>query len=350
MSKLLSLKVLVPTLIIIAVLLVLNILPIPGVVLADISIPAEVVLELNLLGFHIGIPNTLLSAWLSMLILIVGAWAITRKRKTIPGRWQGFLEMIIESFYGLVEGAAGPKWARQFFPIVTTIFLFVVVSNWMGLTPLFGSWGALHHAEPGEGEPVRWLNESKSIGLWMYPDDYVQAQEEDTHSEEGSHGEGEAGYKLAPMFRAASTDLNFTLAIAVVSVLMTQYFGVKALGIPYFGKFIAVGGFVKAFTKKGVGCVGRIGIFGMAIIDFFIGIVELISEIGKVVSFSFRLFGNIFAGEVLLAVMAFLIPYLVSLPFYGLEIFVGFVQALVFMMLTVAFFVVAISHHGEEEH
>jgi F-type H+-transporting ATPase subunit a len=88
----------------------------------------------------------------------------------------------------------------------------------------------------------------------------------------------------------------------------------------------------------------------MAIIDFFIGLVEFVSEIGKVVSFSFRLFGNIFAGEVLLGVMAFLIPYLVSLPFYGLEIFVGFVHALVFMMLSVAFFVVAISAHGEEGH
>jgi F-type H+-transporting ATPase subunit a len=107
---------------------------------------------------------------------------------------------------------------------------------------------------------------------------------------------------------------------------------------------------IKPFTKKGVGCGGRLGLLGMAVIDLFIGIVELISEVGKVVSFSFRLFGNIFAGEVLLGVMAFLIPYIVSLPFYGLEIFVGLVQALVFMMLTVAFFVVAISHHGEEEH
>ena len=131
---------------------------------------------------------------------------------------------------------------------------------------------------------------------------------------------------------------------------MTQFFGVKGLGLGYFGKFIAVGGVAKAFTKKGLGCVGRVAAFAMGLIDIFIGIVELISEIGKIVSFSFRLFGNIFAGEVLLLVMAFLVPYLASLPFYGLEIFVGFVQALVFMMLTVAFFVVAMSHHGEEEH
>jgi F-type H+-transporting ATPase subunit a len=85
----------------------------------------------------------------------------------------------------------------------------------------------------------------------------------------------------------------------------------------------------------------------MGLIDFVIGLIESISEIGKVVSFSFRLFGNIFAGEVLLGVMAFLIPYLISLPFYGLEILVGVVQAMVFMMLSVAFFVVATAGHGE---
>lgn len=354
MSKLLSRKVLVPTLVIIAVLVILNILPIPGVVLPDISIPAESVFEL----FGWPITNTLLAAWLSMIILIVGSWLITRKLGEIPGRWQGFLEMIVEGMYGLVEGAAGPKWTPKFFPVVMTIFLFVVVSNWMGLTPLFGGWGALHHTD--HGQPVMWLNESKTIGLWGVGDEesheglapqaaYAHEAEASraASSDEGGHGEV---YALAPMFRAASTDINFTLALAIVSVLMTQYFGVKGLGIGYFGKFIAVGGIVKAFTKKGVGCVGRIAQFGMGIIDLFIGIVETISEIGKVVSFSFRLFGNIFAGEVLLGVMAFLIPYLISLPFYGLEIFVGFVQALVFMMLTVAFFVVAISHHGEEEH
>ncbi len=96
--------------------------------------------------------------------------------------------------------------------------------------------------------------------------------------------------------------------------------------------------------------MGRIGALGMGFIDMFVGVLETISEFSKIISFSFRLFGNIFAGEVLLGVMAFLIPYLMSLPFFGLEIFVGVVQALVFMMLTVAFFVIAVSGHGGEEH
>jgi F-type H+-transporting ATPase subunit a len=322
--------VLIGTAIVIAVAVILTLLPLPRVVLSEISIPAEPVFEL----FGFTITNTLLASWLTMIILILGSWAITRRMAEVPGRWQSALELLIEGFYGLVEGASGPKWARRFFPIVMTIFLFIIVSNWLGLTPLFASWGPLHHAE--HGQAVVWLNEGHTLGLWV-------------RAEEGAHEGEDGGYALIPMFRAATTDLNVTLALAIISVALTQWVGVKALGFGYFGKFIAVGGIVKALTKPGLGCAGRIGAFGMGIIDIFIGIVETISEIGKIVSFSFRLFGNIFAGEVLLAVMAFLIPYIVSLPFYGLEIFVGFVQSLVFMMLTVAFFVVAMSHHGEEE-
>ena len=351
MSKLLSRKVLVPTLILIVGLVVINVVfNIPGVVLPEISIAAEPVFDFTLFGFWPdGITNTLLASWLTTIILVVVAWAITRKMKEIPGRGQGALEMVIEGMYNLVEGAAERKWARRFFPIVMTIFLFVIASNWLGLTPLFGSWGALHHGEHGHGQPVEWLNDSHTIGLWVPAE---ESHTEEAHAaEEGSHSEeGGELYALAPMFRAATTDLNVTLALALVSVIMTQYFGLSALGIGYLGKFINVGGFVKAFTKRGIGCVGRIAAFGMGIIDFFIGMVELISEIGKVVSFSFRLFGNIFAGEVLLGVMAFLIPYIISLPFYGLELFVGFVQALVFMMLSVAFFIVATTSHGEEGH
>jgi F-type H+-transporting ATPase subunit a len=347
-SKLLSRKVLVPTLVLIVGLVVINVVfNIPGVVLPEISIAAETVFDFDLFGFWPnGITNTLLASWLTTIVLVVAVWAITRKTKEIPGRWQGALEMVIEGMYNLVEGAAERKWARRFFPVVMTIFLFIIVSNWLGLTPLFGSWGALHHAE--HGQPVEWLNESHTIGLWVPAEEGPEGEAHGT--EEGSHSEGGELYALAPMFRAATTDLNVTLALALVSVALTQYFGLSALGISYLGKFFNVGGFVKAFTKRGIGCMGRFAAFGMGIIDFFIGIVELISEIGKIVSFSFRLFGNIFAGEVLLGVMAFLIPYIVSLPFYGLELFVGFVQALVFMMLSVAFFIVATTSHGEEGH
>jgi F-type H+-transporting ATPase subunit a len=333
-SKLLSRKVLVPTLIIIGALVILNLLPIPGVIIPEISIAAEPVFDL----FGFTISNTLLSSWVSMLVLILGTWAITRKSKEVPGRWQGALEMVVEALYNLVEGAAGSKLARKFFPIVATLFLFIITSNWLGLTPLYGGWGPLHHSE--HGHPVEWLNDSETIGIWV-------KEEGDSHGE-GTHEGKEELHVVIPMFRAPTTDLNVTIALALVAVFMTQYFGVQALGIGYFGKFFAVGGIVRAFTKKGLGCAGRVGAFGMGLIDIFIGVVEIISEVAKVMSFSFRLFGNIFAGEVLLGVMAFLIPYIISLPFYGLELFVGFVQSLVFMMLAVAFFLVATSSHGEE--
>jgi F-type H+-transporting ATPase subunit a len=340
-SKLLSpklLRILVPTVIVIGGLVLINVVfKIPGVALPEISIAAEKVFDFDLFGlWPLGITNTMLSSWLTTVFLLVAVWAIMRKKKEIPGRLQSALEMIIEGMYNLVEGAAGRKWARRFF---------VIASNWLGLTPLFGGWGALHHAE--HGQPVNWISEG-SVGLWVPAEKEVEAAGHE--AEEGEHVEGAELYTLAPMFRAATTDLNVTIALALVSVVMTQYFGLSALGIGYLGKFINVGGFVKAFTEKGKGCMGRVAALGMGIIDFFIGMVELISEIGKIVSFSFRLFGNIFAGEVLLGVMAFLIPYIISLPFYGLELFVGFVQALVFMMLTVAFFIVATTSHGEEGH
>jgi F-type H+-transporting ATPase subunit a len=334
-SKLLSRKTLVPASVLIAALVIVSLLPIPRVVIPEISISAEHVFNL----FGLPITNTLLATWLTMIILIVGSWAISRRMKMVPGRAQSLLEMVIEGFFGLVEDASGLQWARRFFPIVMTIFIFLLVSNWLGLTPLYGGWGVLEPVEANEqGQPVEWLNAAHTVGLWG------------SQAATAEGGTTEERYKLAPMFRSAATDLNTALALALVSVAMTQYFGFRALGVKYVGKFVALGGVFRAFTKRGLGCAGRIMALVMGGIDIFVGFVETISEIAKVISFSFRLFGNIFAGEVLLGVIAFLIPYLVSLPFFGLEILVGLVQALVFMMLTVAFFVVAISGHGGEEH
>jgi F-type H+-transporting ATPase subunit a len=336
-SKLLSRKVLVPTAVLVVGLAVLYVLPIPKVVAPEISISAETVFTL----FGFPITNTLLATWLTMLILIIGSWLITRKMKMVPGRLQSGMEMFIEGMYNLVEGAIDRKWARRFFPIVMTIFTFLLVSNWLGLTPLYGAWGVLH--ESAHGQPVEWIGNSESVGLW------VESDTGEVGTSTAEHGETQL-YTLAPMFRSAATDMNTTFALAIISVLLTQIFGYWAQGPKYFGKFLAFGRIGEAFTKPGLGCTGRIGTLFMGFIDVFVGLIETISEIGKVISFSFRLFGNIFAGEVLLGVIGFLIPYLVSLPFYGLELFVGAVQALVFMMLTVAFFITAMSGHGGEAH
>ena len=139
-----------------------------------------------------------------------------------------------------------------------------------------------------------------------------------------------------PFLRPPATDLNFTLALALVAVVMAQYFGFKAQKLGYLKKFFDLSGF-----KQGA---------FMGVIQLFVGLLEIISEFARIISFSFRLFGNVFAGEVLLLVLAFLIPYVVSLPFYGLERFVGFIQGFVFFMLALVFFTLATHGHGEEEH
>jgi F-type H+-transporting ATPase subunit a len=221
--------------------------------------------------------------------------------------------MVVEGFYGLATNIGG-SWAPKFFPIIMTMFLFVILANFSGLIPGFSSIGLLEHAHAGEQGHV-----AKGIILT---------------SEEA--GVGEEGYVLIPFMRAPSTDLNFPLALALVTVVLSQYFGFRALKVGYLKKFFNVSGF-----KKGV-------LVGAA--ELLAGLLEIISEIAKIISLTFRLFGNILAGEVLLAVLAFLIPFLISVPFYGLEVFVGFVQALVFFMLSLVFFSLAVTGHGDEAH
>jgi F-type H+-transporting ATPase subunit a len=164
------------------------------------------------------------------------------------------------------------------------------------------------------------------------------------------------GEVIIPLFRSPSTDLNNNLALALLSVGMTQVFGVMALGVGYFSKFVNVEGMIHAFGPdehgQRRGCAGMLGAFLFGGINFFVGILETVSEFAKVISFSFRLFGNIFAGEVMLLVLASLVPLVLTLPFLGLEVFVGLIQAFIFYILTLAFFTIAtISHgHGEESH
>ncbi len=264
--------------------------PLPGLV---IPIP----------GFPIPVTNALLTTWLTMVVLVLFAlWARSGLQEVPTGK-QNFAEMIVETLNGLVESIAGAKWAPTFFPIVATIFLFVLVSNWLDLlTPILAAVG---------------INENGEI---------------------------------LPILRSPSTDLNFTVGLALISVGLTQYFGMRANGwLGYWGRFIKVGwvrDLIGVLSGKRKGSPG--GILMMGVIDTFMGLIELVSEIAKILSFSFRLFGNIFAGEVVLLVIPFLLSFLVPLVFMGLELFVGLIQAFIFAVLTLAFMSTAVASHGAE--
>ena len=298
--------------------------PLPGVVIG---------------GFQI--TNTLVTALLVDIILVTLAFLGTRRMQLVPSGLQNFLEWVVEVIYNLTESVAGAKWAPRFFVIVATIFLYVLFSNWFGLIPglaAVGFCGEHHLEEAGEHAAVPGL----AAPLPDHP-------EEDIRPPLGC----QAGEIIVPLFRSPSTDLNNNLALALISVGLTQVFGVMALGPGYFTKFLNVKGMIRAFKSdthsQRRGCLGMLGAFAFGAIDFFVGVLETISEVAKIISFSFRLFGNIFAGEVMLLVLASLVPLALNLPFLGLEVFVGLIQAFIFYILTVAFFTVATASHGPEE-
>lgn len=280
------------------------------VALPEIALPAEPILTLPVVGFSI--TNTLLATWLTMLILIVGSVFATRNLKVVPTGLQNLVEWGLEVLLNLVE-SVDERRGRQFFPLVATIFIFLLVSNWMGILPGFASVGLVREAHHGG-------NQLQEVSILGFNIGLLQP---------GEVGEHETGWTVFSFLRSAATDLNTPLALALISVVMTQVVGVQAQGLGYFSKFISLRG-------------------PMGPIDTIVGLLETVSELAKIVSFSFRLFGNVFAGEVLLAVMAFIVPYLVSVPFLGLEIFVGFMQAFVFAFLTLIFMHMATLGHGPE--
>ncbi|MDO8558396.1 MAG: F0F1 ATP synthase subunit A [bacterium] len=228
------------------------------------------------------VTNTLLMSWLAITVLIVFAFVVRQGLKPVPqGVMQNAAEAVIDGAVSFIEEAVGSRRdAERFFPIVGTIFFFVLLSNWMGILPGVGSLGF--------------------------------------------HEAGEHGDVFVPLFRSVNSDINMTLALAASSVIIVHVVGVATIGFfKHAGKYLN-------FKNP---------------ILLFVGILELVGEVAKMVSFSFRLFGNIFAGEVLLTVIAFLVPYIAPLPFLGLEIFVGFMQALVFSMLTLVFLKIATEEH-----
>jgi F-type H+-transporting ATPase subunit a len=246
----------------------------------NITIGAEKVFSL----WQFAVTNTLLMSWIVALLLIGISQLVSRRMSLIPSMLQNIVESAVESLLGFMEKVLGSRQkAETYFPLIATIFTLVLVSNWLGIVPGVGS-----------------------VGFY------------ETHE----------GHKIfVPLLRSVASDLNFTLAIAIISVIATNVYGAMANGL---------GGFLsRYFSFKSP-------------IDFFVGILELLGEFAKIISFSFRLFGNIFAGEVLLIITGFLAPYVVPIPFLGLELFVGFIQALVFATLTLVFISIAVTSHVHE--
>lgn len=269
--------------------------------------------------FYIGgfpITNTLLASWLGILVLVAMFYFGTRKMKLIPRGWQNAMETVYEALYNFVEGAAGEKHARLFFPVVATIFLYVIMAALLSLLPGFDTIGMGHQGE----------QEGAFFGSY--------------------HG----WIVTEPLLRKANTDINFPLALAVISFIFVEYVGIRALGLRHYGsKFFRVGQLFHSLGQlvRGKFRAALSGLF-TGVIDMFVGSLELLSEFIRIISFTFRLFGNMTAGMVLLLMVAFLIPWVVAVPFYGLEMLLGFVQALIFGGLTLIFAVMAVKPHEEE--
>ena len=253
----------------------------------------------------LGLPitNTMLAGWITVIFLVLVSWLITRRIKLVPGRLQAIFEFILGWVYDFCKSVAGEEYGRKFFPVICTIFLFVAFNAWLSLIPGFASIEIIVH---------------------------------------GHHYE---------LLRGANTDVNTPLAIALVSFVFVEYYGLKTLGIKYLRKFINVGGFFKSVGHVFKGRVkqGLTGLFS-GFVDMFVGGLETLSEFIRIVSFTFRLFGNMTAGEILIMVAAFLIPMAIGWAVYGLELFIGFIQALVFSGLTLAFASMAVTSHDEESH
>ncbi len=348
--------------------------------------------------------NTYVSSLSAVIVIITIAVLATRKLSIIPGKLQNLVEAVAEAGYNLCVTTAGEKNGRRFFAVFMTIFTFIWIANWMALLPFFNSFGAFEKvtAEEFHKEAVV-MSKSADIS-WIKPnekalefdvdtstckiyDDQISAasrsgqptkeiednkescirgrrglviadkldKKQGTHSGveactamaagpqqdqcyvaasdkaiEQLNTQGERLGILKPYFRSMNTDLNSPLSIAIVAMSFVEFWGITALGFFRYGsKFLN-------FSSP---------------LHFFVGLLEIVAETARVVSFTFRLFGNLLAGEIVLLVMTFLLPFIVALPFYGLEMFVGVIQAFIFAMLTLVFGVLAVSAHDDHsEH
>jgi len=239
-------------------------------------------LKAEQIGTFLGLPitNTLLMTWVASLLIVTFAVVFSRKLVLVPGRLQTVVETAVGGGFQYVEETLeNRKLARAFFPLIASLFVFILVSNWLEFIPGIGSVGFF-----GGGE----------------------------HPE------------FTPILRSANTDINVTLALALIVFVAIEAAGIGALGaLKYAGKFVNF----------------------KSVLGFLIGIIDLFSELARLISFSFRLFGNIFAGEVIIAIIIAFVPYFVPVPLLLFEVFVGFIQAAIFALLTLFFIKIAVTEH-----
>jgi len=277
--------------------------------LPHISLAPEVIYTIP--GIHFPITNTLLGTWIVLLIVVLLFYFGTRRSELVPRGLQGFLEVIVEFLLGLAQSVAGKEKGKKFFPLAASFFVFILIANLIDLLPGVDTIGQI------EAEVINHAKDKPLFGFLLF---------------------GDASNALIPWIRPATTDLNLTLAMALIAVVSAQVYGFVTLGAGgHLSKYLNF----KALSK---GFVGGI--------EFFVGLLEIVSEISRVLSLALRLFGNIFAGSIVLAVFAFILPFFANVIFLPFELLVAGVQAFVFALLTLIYLQLAsIGHeHHDGEH
>jgi len=313
------------------------------------------------------ISNTMIASWLTVILVVAIAFVATRKMKVIPGRLQGMVEVAAEALLGFVESVAGKKDGRRFFPVVATIFIFVIFNAYLALMPIFGpgihvtEQEAVHAASTGTVTEVLVTGQEKvkkgDIILRLDTGEEIEApMSGHIHLDIGEGDAVSANASVAsiknkpPLFRSANTDINMTLALALVAVLSIELWGLRSRGRRhYLSEYLNFGELTRGIKML---FQGKIAAAPMAIvtgvINVFMGVIEVISHATRMISFAFRLFGNMTAGEILLLSATFLIPWMMAIPFYGLELLIGFIQALIFAGLTLVWATMAVAETSEE--
>jgi len=379
-----------------------------GVGLPQITLKPEV-LNPNFLGLGIILTNSFTSMIVIDIIVLLMGWTVSRAvsgqlpSRFVPRGFTNFLEVLVEFWYNQARNVLGEH-TRRVLPMALTVFLFVLASNWIKLIPGVETVGLMACAEADKpGYPI--MGDDNIPGVFLKVDGGslkdragTKVTEEDLHACEHAHpnfappqmpgaavggttggnkentapaggtppatkegamavdklvslpgGNGPGNtpakeanpnlFNIVPYFRPLATDLNMTLALAIIVFISVQVWGIRALGGPYFYKFI------------NIPALGNLAKKPMGVMDFVVGLVDIVSELSRLISLSFRLLGNLFAGGILLAVMTFLVAGVLPVVFYGLEVFVGAIQAYVFAILTVMYASQAVfAHHGDEEH